>query len=56
MVAEVFLHSKAELAGSMLATVFTHSYEFHSVGACDVMTSGTEENIILGLLMVCRMA
>lgn len=53
MVAEVFLHSKAKMAGSMLATVFTHAFEFHSIGACDVMTSSTEENIILGLLMVC---
>lgn len=56
IVVENFLHSKAEMAGWMLTTVCKQAYECHSVGACNVMTIGTEKDSIPGLLAVCSKA
>lgn len=56
MVVEDFLHSKTEMAGWMLTTVCKHAYEFHPIGACNVMTIGTEKDFISGLLVVYRKA
>lgn len=45
-------HSKAEMAGWMLTTMCKHAYVFHPIGACNVMTIGTEEDFIPGSLVV----